>query len=337
MATTIWDIAKRCNCSTTTISKVFNNKGSISKGKREEILRVSEELGYVRSESARSLASKAKKTNLIGIILHINENKSITHELFSGIINAFRIEMEKENYDICFLRNVKEEGRIDYNSLVNVRGISGVLVLSANENDKKVAKLLESDVPCVTFDMPTYANNVSSNNEESVREMVSYLVKQGHRRIVYAYPKETGVAEERKKGFVEGIRENGLELDENMIIKGSYYYEGSAKEITERILASNYKPTAIMYPDDYTAISAITYLKNNGHRVPGEISVTGFDGVEISSLIRPSLVTIKQDTKAIGQKAAEVLLGQINKKSEKENKIEIKTTLIKGDSVKKIN
>ena len=83
---TIYDIAKKCNCSYTTVSKVFNNTGAISEKKKQEIFAAAKELGYIPNSTARSLATK--KSHIIGVILHNFEDRGITHELFSRILNC---------------------------------------------------------------------------------------------------------------------------------------------------------------------------------------------------------------------------------------------------------
>ena len=333
---TISDIAKRCHCSTTTVSKVLNNSGNISLEKKREILEAARELKYVRNNSARTLASSNKSSNLIGIILHISEDKSITHELFSNILNYFRIEMEKNNFDICFIRQLEEDSAYEYEDFINSKGIDGVFILSASMELQKIRNLLASDVPVVGFDLPIAKYNISSNNKEAVASMVDYLVSLGHKQICYVAPKDFGVARVRKEGFLEGIKCNNIPFDERMIVVAPFYSSESAKIATDKALSSGIEPTAIMYPDDYTAISAIRYLRSLGKKVPLNISITGFDGVEVASVMRPEITTSSQDFKNIGIEAAKLLLKQINKEEIKEPHVVVKTTLLKGESARKI-
>jgi DNA-binding LacI/PurR family transcriptional regulator len=92
-----------------------------------------------------------------------------------------------------------------------------------------------------------------------------------------------------------------------------------------------------MYPDDYTAISAIPYLRGLGYKVPKDMCVTGFDGIEVGSVMRPSITSTKQNADEIGREAARILLDSINKKEIKEQHIVVPTSLFKGDSVIKNN
>ena len=121
-----------------------------------------------------------------------------------------------------------------------------------------------------------------------------------------------------------------------MSVTAPFYSSESAKIATDKALSSGISPTAIMYPDDYTAISAIPYLRSLGMKVPLNLSITGFDGVEIALVMRPEITTSQQDTKNIGLEAAKLLLKIINKNEIEEPHIVVKTTLLKGDSAIKI-
>lgn len=337
MACTIYDIAKKCNCSTTTVSKVFNNVGKISKEKKKEILDAASELGYVRSHSAIFLASSSRSNHLIGVVLHISEEKSITHELFSEIINSLRIEVEKEGYDICFLRNLKSDDKLTYTQLVNSRGIDGIVILSMATESKKFTQLMNTDVPKVSFDLLNSEYYVTSMNKEGVAGLVDYLVSMGHTRICYVNPDTGGVAQKRLEGFIEGLSKNNIPFDSRMVIKAPYYSTGAAKIATDKALSSGIEPTVIMYPDDYTAVSAIPYLRSIGLKVPNDISITGFDGVELSQVMRPSIVTVKQDTKEIGKNCAKLLLKQLKNQEIENRHVIVPVQILKGESVKKIN
>lgn len=335
MSCTIFDIAKKCKCSTTTVSKVLNNVGKISSAKSQEILQVAHDLGYVRNKSAMSLASANRRSHLVGVVLHIQEEKGITHELFSNLLNAFRIEMEKYDYDICFLRYIEDDSPITYRQMIESRGLDGILILSLG-NNKNVEDLLTFDGPLVAFDYANARCRVSSTNKEGVARMVDYLVSLGHRRICYVAPSDRGISQERKEGFLLGLERNGIPFDERMIVPGIYYNSTAAKIATDAALATRFNPTVIMYPDDYTAISAIAYLRTLGYKVPLDISVTGFDGLDISRTMRPSLATTKQNAGELGRTAAKMLLQQLENKPIQDKDVFVDTELFTGDSVRRV-
>lgn len=334
MPATIYDIAKACNCSTTTVSKVFNNSGKISKQKRNEILKVSAKLGYFPSQSARSLASTSKSSHLIGVVLHTSEDRSITHEFFSNLLNSFRIEMENNDYDICFLRNLDHmKTKYTYEGLVRSRGIDGVLILSTFFDKPKIQQLFKSNIPMVGFDSGFLKYTMSSDNKEAVSRMVDYLVSKGHTRIAYVVPNHRGVSEERYQGFLEGLERNNIPFDARMEVQGMYYCEDAAKVATDNALKSGFNPTVIMYPDDYTAIKAIPYLRSLGYKVPKDISIVGFDGIVIATMMRPKITTIIQDSDGLGKAAAKLLLQQINHQRISNPHMVVDASIFEGETV----
>ena len=98
---TIYDIAKECGCSSATVSKVFNRTGNISEKKRREVLEAAERLGYVPNVAARSLVRQ--RSNMVGVLLFIDESLGLRHGLFAEILNRFRAEMEKHNFEIVLI------------------------------------------------------------------------------------------------------------------------------------------------------------------------------------------------------------------------------------------
>ena len=337
MACTIYDIAKQCNCSTATVSKVLNGTGNISEAKRKEILDTASALGYVRSQSAVALAKGNHSSRLLGLYFYIVESKAVTHELFSRIMNSFRVQAESKGYDVCFIRNIEDDENYGYDELISSRGIDGVFALADNLFSEKFNRLInKSIVPLVSFDIYRSRYMVSSANKEAVAEMVDYLVSLGHTKICYVYPNESGVSEDRRDGFLMGLKRNNISFDERMIVYGPYFCETSAKTATDNVLATGYHPTVIMYPDDYTAISAVGYLKSLGYEVPRDICITGFDGIEVGTVMYPSLTTIKQNADEIGRQAANLLIARINKEEIEDENIVVPASIVKGQSVKDI-
>lgn len=334
MGVTIYDIAKKCHVSTTTVSKVFNNSGKISKETADLIKKTAEYMGYSPRASARFIAGGKKYSRLIGVLLEINENKGISHELFSKILNSFRIEAEKSNYDICFIS--KGNKSTTYINKIESRGCCGVFCLCALDRVARIEEIEKNNIPVVAFDFSKSKLSISSDNTESVERLVDYLVSLGHRRFAYIAPDDSEVTLTRKEGFLRGLKKNNIPFDERMIIKAPYFSEGSAETGTDLALNSGINPTVIMYPDDYSAISAIPYLRKLGYKVPHDISVTGFDGIEVGLLMKPTITTVSQDTKTIGREAAKMLLEAIENEDNKVIHKIIPSQVVKGESTKNI-
>ena len=328
---TIYDIAKKCNCSYTTVSKVFNNTGAISEKKKKEIFAAAKELGYVPNSTARSLATK--KSNIIGVILHNFEDRGITHELFSRILNSFRIEAEKNGYDILLISQNHESYLMSCKS----RAIDGVFVMCCDYSLEKSKELMNGEIPFVCFDNNDVPNSVQSNNKEAIAGMVDYLVSKGHRNIMYINPDDNApVTRSRLEGYMLGLERNNIKFDPRFVQKGSYFHEGASKLNVENVINSGIDFTAIMFPDDYSAIGAAKYLKQYEKEKGIKISYTGFDGVEVTEILASSVTTIKQNTKLIGETAAKILLNEIEGKKTKKATY-IPTIISEGDSVVDMN
>lgn len=324
---TIYDIAKKCNCSYTTVSKVFNNTGAISEKKKQEIFAAAKELGYIPNSTARSLATK--KSHIIGVILHNFEDRGITHELFSRILNSFRIEAEKNGYDILLISQNHESYLMSCKS----RAIDGVFVMCCDYSLEKSKELINGEIPFVCFDNNDVPNSVQSDNKEAIAKMVDYLVSKGHRNIMYINPDDNApVTRSRLEGYKLGLERNNIEFDSRFIQKGSYFHEGASKLNVENVINSGVDFTAIMFPDDYSAIGAAKYLKQYEKEKGIKISYTGFDGVEVTEILASTVTTIKQNTKLIGETAAKILLNEIEGKKTKKATY-IPTIINEGETV----
>ena len=324
---TIYDIAKKCNCSYTTVSKVFNNTGAISEKKKQEIFAAAKELGYIPNSTARSLATK--KSHIIGVILHNFEDRGITHELFSRILNSFRIEAEKNGYDILLISQNHESYLMSCKS----RAIDGVFVMCCDYSLEKSKELINGEIPFVCFDNNDVPNSVQSDNKEAIAKMVDYLVSKGHRNIMYINPDDNApVTRSRLEGYKLGLERNNIEFDSRFIQKGSYFHEGASKLNVENVINSGVEFTAVMFPDDYSAIGAAKYLKQYEKEKGIKISYTGFDGVEVTEILASTVTTIKQNTKLIGKTAAKILLNEIEGKKTKKATY-IPTIINEGETV----
>jgi len=329
---TIYDVAKECGCTSTTVSKVLNGKGYISAEKKKEIFDAVARLGYIPSTAAKNLATN--KSQLIGVVLHDTLERNITNELFSKVLNSFRVEMELNGYDIVFLAR---KGNVSYLQKAVARGLEGVLFLCADYSNEGILELMNSPVPNVSLDFEGNDQSVTTNGKESIIELVDYLASCGHRRIVFIDTMESEVAHKRLEGFKEGLQKNGIPFDPRMVQKGEYFRNGVAEVEVNRALDSGIDPTVIIMPDDYTAIDAYRALRKRGLKVGEDISIVGFDGIDLSKYVHPSLTTIGQNTEEMGKAAAKLLLDNIKTGKKELRHISINGEIIYGSSVRNLN
>ncbi len=328
---TIYDIARECNCSSATVSKVFNNTGNISAKKRQEILEAAERMGYVPNIAARSLVNS--KSNMVGVLLFVDKALGLRHELFSEILNAFRVQMEARQYEILL---ISEEAKLWQGSLLrhcNALRLDGVFCLSCDYDAPAVKELAASSLPLVGFEIPYEGVScVESKNYEASKNLTRYLLARGHRDIAFIAGTDTFITRERIRGYRDALAEQGLPPDRYLQRCG--FFSKDEGEIATRLLMTYDKGcTAAMYPDDFTAIAGMRELKKYGISVPEDLSVTGFDGITLGRLISPQLTTVKQNASELGRIAADILADRVEGTDTSPCSVRLETEIFEGESV----
>ena len=334
---TIYDIAKRCGVSPSTVSKVINNYHSIPDDTRKKVLKTMNEMNYIPNSQAKFL-SKGSSNN-VGILAYFGMDISpFKHTLFTEILDSFQNEMNKNKYDLLFISRIaggKDESF--YKNCVS-RNVDGLL-LFGDLNCEEMSEVLKSNIPSIGFDyFGENSDGVSTDNFEKTKLLTNHLISLGHRNIVYICGEHsTFVTTDRINGFKAALEEHDIEFKEDMLVSSKYIDTNSVEEITCQLLQRKNRPTAIMYPDDYSAISGIQTLKKLGFNCPNDISITGFDGLAISQMISPRLTTVKQDTVNIGITLAKQLIKTMQTKKKGNSHIVVPGSIIYGESTKRIN
>ena len=311
---TIYDIARECGCSSATVSKVFNNSGNISAKKRHEILQTADRLGYIPNITARNLVNN--KSNMVGVLLFVDRTLGLRHELFAEILNAFRMEMESRKYEIVL---ISEEASLWRGSLL---GHCKALRLDG----------AAGSIPIVGFEIPyENASNVESKNYEAGKKLTEYLLSLGHKKIAFIAGTDTCITRERVRGYRDALAAAQISAEE-FVLQCGFFSNDEGTLATKILMESGRDFTAVMYPDDFTAIAGLRELKKYGKSVPRDVSVTGFDGISIGRLITPLLTTAVQNAEEIGKVAAEMLIEKIENSSAVPKTVRLDTEIFKGES-----
>lgn len=308
----IYDVAKKSGYSITTVSKALNNYPDISDKARKKVLAVCKELGYMPNSSARTLSTKKSWT--IGVVFSEKLGLGLTHPFFSHIIESFKNVIEEKGYDLLFISREIGSSIYSYLEHCSHRNVDGVIVVHTNFCEPEVQEILSSDLPSVVIDNTDAATiKVTSDNEEGVELAISHLTSLGHTRIAHITGNDESYASTvREETFVKAMTQHGLEIPQGYIQSGGYFSLEGGYKAMEELLKQKPLPTAVFASGDYMAIGAISAIKDAGLSVPEDISIIGFDDVEVAKLVSPSLTTIRQDTEAIGEMAAIRLLSKIN-------------------------
>lgn len=311
MLITIYDIAQFTGFSPTTVSKVFNGYSDVSEKTRRKILDAADELGYVPNAHARSLTTK--RSWMIGVLFIEPSGAGILHPYFGGVIEGFKQVATSKGYDLMFISKDIGGKRSGYLEHCKIRGIDGVVVVLPDASDPYFQELLESKIPCVLLDQKsTVKSTVYSDNAEGVRQAVSYLHSIGHRKIAHIGGGPTFAGEQRLNGYIQAMEELGLTINPQHVVQGSYDYTiESGSRAMEELLKADERPTAVFAAGDNLAVGAMMAMKRHGLRVPEDISLVGFDDIEMSKFLTPALTTVRQNTYVLGSRAADMLIYSI--------------------------
>ncbi len=302
------DISIACGVSVATVSKALNDHADIGEETKLHIRRVAKEMGYLPNLSARAL--KTKRTYNLGVLFADESQSGLTHDYFANVLDSFRLYAESRGYDITFLNCSKtRKNRLSYLEHSRYRGLDGIVIACIDFKDAEVIELLQSQLPVVTIDhVFSERITVASDNIRGMRDLLYYIYEMGHRRVAYIYGDDTSVTKDRLSSFYRAAEELGLKIPDSYVLPGAYRDMRKASCQTEHLLKQKERPTCIIYPDDFAAVGGINFLKSKGLRIPEDISVAGYDGLNIASQFEPILTTIRQDTKTIGTTAAKKLI-----------------------------
>lgn len=322
---TMKDIALKAGVSKATVSMVLNNKDEIiSKETKDKIFRIVEELNYIPNGAARSLSTK--KSQIIGIII-----PDITNPYFSEISRAIEDAASKMNYNVILCSTDNDEKREEkYVKLLISKLVDGIIFISGGNFNKSLKILHDHEIPFIILDRDVEDENnypgVCCLNKEGVIEGLEYLLRKGRKTIAFVTGKrDLKVSQQRIEGYME-VMNNYNMFDDKLIFEGDFTIKSGIK-ITEKIISQNKGVDAIFYSNDLMAIGGIKTLIRRGLKIPDDISVIGFDNINISSLIEPELTTIAQPIYDMGKRACEMLIDIINGKEIK-YKIYFNTKLI---------
>jgi len=306
--TTIRDVAKRAGVSVSAVSRALNDYHDIKPETKERILQVVRELNYYPTASAKQLVTKRSHT--IGVFYPQSEGPGLKHPYIASVLEEFKTKAGSCGYDLMLFANTKAPFD-EANMLTRVkhRDVDGVLLIGNPGQD--VESLLAASLPVVGVDYTvtgTRVGSVTSDNRRALHELVVHLQRSGYGSFGYIPGEmDVSVAVERLQGFYSGMSEAGLTVRPEWIVQGAFTFDGG-KKAAEELLRLKELPEVVLCGADVTAIGLMKVFTRQGIRIPEDVSIVGFDDIEAASYVTPTLTTIRQDTKAMGNLAAETLV-----------------------------
>ena len=298
---TIYDLAKELNFSPSTISRALNNHKSIGKKTTKEIQKVAAKMGYRPNSIAASLRSNKSKT--IGIMIS-RINRPFVSSLISGVEDAAR----KADHNVIISQsNDKHENEVKNAKAMYDSRIGGLIVSLAMEttNTDHFQQFTDNNIPIVFVDrVPRDFNSyrVIIDNYAAGYRATKHLIDQGCKRIAhFAGAQHVNVYNLRKKGYLDALIENGIEVDENLLIDLETMSFEEGREATKKLLDLDIPPDGIFSSNDTAAVSAILCAKERGVKIPEELAIIGFNDDPISSIVEPSLSTVSHPAMKMGE------------------------------------
>ncbi|HYM84235.1 MAG TPA: LacI family DNA-binding transcriptional regulator, partial [Candidatus Dormibacteraeota bacterium] len=308
-AATIADVARRAGVSTATVSRVLNRTGRASPGTRERVLEVARELGYRPSGIARSL--KLRATSTLGLIVTDIENP-----YFPSLVRAVEDAARAEGYAIL-LGNASDDPDREaaYLDLFVERRVDGVVIAASSLGERQGEWLASPPLPVVlvnTTPAGVRLPAIASDNHAGARSGAEHLIGLGHRRIGFlaAPPSRNPDSATRIAGVRDAMSAAGLDPEGLAIATGAAVVGGGETAMAE-LLATRDRPTAVLAYNDLMAIGSLRAVRAMGLRCPDDVSVVGFDDLELTRYVQPALTTIAQDQARMGSLAVRALAALI--------------------------
>lgn len=331
---TIKDIAKACDVSFSTVSKALKGSSEIGESTIKLVEETAKKMGYQPNIAARTL--RTNRSFDIGILFEDRTGVGLQHQYFAEVFSSINIAANMLGYNITFL-SVESKNKGSYLQQALYRRCDGVVVVSVPDFLRDdIQKLLKSSVPVITLDFVSdFKESVLSDNYEGMRSLVEYAIQKGHKRIAYIMGEDSLVTETRLKAYKDVLVENKIDFNQDYVIQAKYHESDSSEKATSVLMELENPPTCILYPDDFACIGGMRYFNRFGKKIGKDISVIGYDGILISSLISPALTTYSQNAKEIGIKLIEKLVSQIDDKqiSKKKNLSKNTVTYVSGHFV----
>lgn len=309
---TIVEVAEKAGVAISSVSSALNNRPGVSEQTRKRILAVADELGFVRSLHGRSLSSK--KAFAVGLVVQRDPEVLESDPFFAGFIGGVESVLVDRGYALVLQMATSGEEVTDrYRQLVLNNRVDGVFLSEIEVDDPRIALLEELQLPTVgvNADLPGFPFPVvRQDHARGFADLIHHLMGLGHRRIAHlAGPRRFLHAQQREATWRNVLESAGLAAAP--IFEGDFTYE-SGVNAAEAVRDSATRPTAIVCANDLMAIGFIARATDLGLRVPEQISVAGFDGIQLGAYLRPTLTTVTTSPRTLGAEGAQMLLTRID-------------------------
>lgn len=313
---TIKDVAERAGVSVTTVSRVLNNRGYISKATRNKVYQAMEELDYHPNEVARSLFRK--RSNIIGLIV-----PTVAHPFFGELTSHLEIYAHSRGYKVLICNSQLDASKEqEYIWMLRRNQVDGIIMASHTLDVEEYKKL---NLPVVAFDrfISDKIPYVTSDNYQGGKLAVELLLERGCKKIAHMCGSLDldMLANQRHRAFMDVADANGIpyftvETDINVFEVAKY------EELLIELLSDHPDIDGLFLNSDIMAMAALKVCRKLGKRIPEEMKIIGYDDVSIASLVSPQITTIRQPIAEMSELSVKLIEDLINDKS-----VEVKNCL----------
>lgn len=329
---TLEDVAKVAGVSTATVSRSLNTPDDVAEKTLLRVQSAVEQLGYSPNFGAQALA--AKRTNTIGAVIPTMENA-----IFARGLQAFQETLVENGSTLLVASSSyqREREEVQIRSLI-ARGADAILLIGEDRREEVYEFLRKRGIPYVlawNYRQDSDHCFVGFNNRSAAFDIARTTLKLGHRNIgmIAGLTSENDRARDRVLGVRDAIAEYNISEENFSLVEAPYDFS-SAGDAVEKLLNKNPELTVIICGNDILAIGAAKRMKSVGLRIPQDISLTGFDDIEVSSIIEPELTTVHIPHRKMGKIAAEQLL-EMRRTHTISKSIELKPFIVERQSLAK--
>ncbi len=303
----IADVARVAGVSVATISRALANPGVVSPETRARVMEAVRQTGYTPNAAARNLRARTTMMALVVV-------PDLANPFFAEVLRGIDKSLSASGYGLIIgnLDNSAEK-EARYVDFAFAGQVDGVLLLCGHVPSSKGRSMLDTNLPVVAACeriVDARLPLVEVDNRAAAVNAVNHLIGLGHRRIGYiSGPSSNVLDQERQRGYGDALRAAGIPADPGLVFHGDFSFRSGAAAATAVLaLPEPQRPTAIFAANDEMAIGFLKTVHAAGHRVPRDFSVVGFDAIDYADYCEPTLTTVFQPRREIGERVADLLV-----------------------------
>lgn len=310
-------IAKRLGVSKMTVSRVLNNHPYVSEKIRKKVSDMMKELNYRPNLSAAVLSRKSSKT--LGLIIQFYNNNIFSTYYLMEVLYGVEQTLDDSDFNLVLFSRIQPKAR-NYEDITNwyYGGlVKGFIVVAPTMNSPVVKTLIKENITFVQVSARSDNKNVNwvdTDNYKGGYIATEHLIKLGHTRIAHIRgPQDSPNALEREQGYLKALEYNDIKPQKSYMPVGEFDQKQAQKAMA-KLLQLPTPPTAVFAGNDLMALGAMQAVQEKGLKIPRDISIVGFDNIDLALTSEPGLTTVNQDARTLGKIAAEYLMNHTKEK-----------------------